>query len=84
MTIESAGGVAVTLGATEVATGARLGANAAVGGRAVLVNGLPGIMSWLEDGTPVSVAAFIVAGGRIIGITIVIDPARLASLDLPG
>ncbi|MFE2140804.1 hypothetical protein ACFXA3_03470 [Streptomyces sp. NPDC059456] len=40
-------------------------------------------MSWREDGSPLSVAAFSVAGGRIVGISIVVDPAELASMGLP-
>ncbi|MEV4300406.1 sigma-70 family RNA polymerase sigma factor [Microbispora rosea] len=78
-------GVVVILGATEVATGAqsRVAAGAAVRGRAVLVNGLPGYVSWREDGAPLSVMAFTVVDGRITGITVVADPARLAAMDLP-
>ncbi|MFJ4623436.1 hypothetical protein [Streptomyces sp. NPDC088812] len=34
-------------------------------------------------GTPLSVVAFTVADGRITHITIVIDPAVLALMDLP-
>ncbi|MEV4891779.1 sigma-70 family RNA polymerase sigma factor [Nonomuraea sp. NPDC055795] len=83
LTVDTADGVVVVLGATKVAAGARLSATAAVGGRDVLVNGRPGIVSWREDGAPLSVIAFTVAEGRITAITIVTDPARLASLDLP-
>jgi len=49
----------------------------------VLVNGLPGIVSWREDGTPLSVMAFTVIDGRIADIAAVTDPARLAVMDLP-
>ncbi|MEU8278805.1 sigma-70 family RNA polymerase sigma factor [Microbispora bryophytorum] len=85
LTADTPGGVVVVLGATEVATGAqsRVAAGAAVRGRAVLVNGLPGFVSWRADGTPLSVMAFTIADGRISGITVVIDPARLAAMDLP-
>lgn len=85
LTVDTPGGVVVVLGATEVAAGARrrLGTGAPVLGQEVLVNGLPGIVSWSEDGTPLSVIAFTVVDGRIAGIAAVIDPARLASLDLP-
>ncbi|MEV4456614.1 sigma-70 family RNA polymerase sigma factor [Microbispora sp. NPDC049633] len=83
LTADTPGGVVVTLGATKVAAGARLGAGAATGAREVLVNGLPGIVSWREDGTPLSVVAFAVVDGRIAGITVVADPARLASMNLP-
>ncbi|MFF3500788.1 sigma-70 family RNA polymerase sigma factor [Streptomyces sp. NPDC003247] len=83
LTVDTPSGVVVTLGATKVAAGAQVSAGAAAQGRAVLVDGLPGIVSWREDGTPLSVVAFTVADGRITGITIVIDPAELALMDLP-
>ncbi|MDP9841000.1 sigma-70 family RNA polymerase sigma factor [Streptosporangium lutulentum] len=83
LTVDTPDGVIVTLGATGVAAGAQLGAGAAARGRAVLVNGLPGLVSWREDGAPLSVMAFTVVDGRIAGITVVTDPARLASMDLP-
>ncbi|MBX6387258.1 MAG: RNA polymerase subunit sigma-70, partial [Microbispora sp.] len=78
-------GVVVVLGATKVAAGARsrMAAGAAVRGRAVLANGLPGYAVWREDGTPLSVMAFTIVDGRITGITIVADPAKLAAMDLP-
>ncbi|MFF0106044.1 sigma-70 family RNA polymerase sigma factor [Streptomyces hirsutus] len=82
-TVDTPGGVIVTLGATEVAAGAHLSAGAAVRGRAVLVNGLPGTMSWREDGTPLSVVAFTVTDGRITALAVLADPARPASMNLP-
>jgi RNA polymerase sigma-70 factor (ECF subfamily) len=83
LTVDTADGVAVTIGATKVAAGARMASGATVRGRAVLVNGLPGFVAWREDGTPISVTAFTVVDGRITDIAIVIDPAKLASTDLP-
>ena len=83
LTADTADGVVVVLGATKVAAGAELGARAAVRGRAVLVNGLPGMVSWGEDGSVFSLLAFTVVGGRIVAITAVTDPVRLASMDLP-
>ncbi|MFF1359253.1 sigma-70 family RNA polymerase sigma factor [Streptomyces sp. NPDC058297] len=83
LTVDTPDGVVVALGATKVAAGAQLSATAAAQGRAVLVNGLPGIISWHEDGIPHSVLAFTVIDGRITGIKIVIDPAKLALMDLP-
>ncbi|TMR91047.1 sigma-70 family RNA polymerase sigma factor [Nonomuraea basaltis] len=85
LTVDTPNGVVVILGATKVAAGAaaRVAAGAAARGLAVLVNGLPGIVSWREDGAPLSVMAFTVVDGRIAGIAVVIDPARLASMDLP-
>lgn len=83
LTVDTPDGVVVTIGATEVAAGARLGAGAAARGRAVLVDGLPGFVSWREDGSPLSIIAFTVVDGRIAGIAGVTDPAKLASMDLP-
>jgi RNA polymerase sigma-70 factor (ECF subfamily) len=83
LTIDTPDGVVTILGATKVAAGAQLSAGAAARGRAVLVNGLPGIVSWREDGAPLSVIAFTVVDGRIGAITAVTDPAALASMDLP-
>lgn len=81
LTVDTPDGVVVVLGATKVAAGARFGA--AAGGRTVLVGGLPGVVAWRPDGTPLSVVAFTVADGRIVGIAAVADPAKLASMDLP-
>jgi RNA polymerase sigma-70 factor (ECF subfamily) len=83
LTVDTPHGEIVVLGATKVAACARLSSGAATQGKAVLVNGLPGMVSWREDGTPFSVIAFTVVGGRIAGISVVTDPARLASMDLP-
>ncbi|WP_031069908.1 sigma-70 family RNA polymerase sigma factor [Streptomyces sp. NRRL WC-3742] len=83
LTAETPAGTVVTLGATKVATGAKLGAAAAAVGQAAIVNGLPGIISWNEDGTPRSVIAFTVTDGRITAISAVVDPAKLALADLP-
>jgi RNA polymerase sigma factor (sigma-70 family) len=83
LTVDTPDGVVVILGATEVAASARLAAGGEVRVRAVLVNGLPGIVSWREDGTPLSVIAFTVVDGRIAGIAAVADPVRLASMNLP-
>ncbi len=82
-TVHTADGMVVTLGATEVATGARRAGGVGPRGRAVLVNGLPGIAAWNADGTPLSIVAFTVVDDRITAIMVVTDPARLASLDLP-
>ncbi|MGV9770576.1 sigma-70 family RNA polymerase sigma factor [Streptosporangium sp. NPDC003464] len=84
LTVDTPGGVVVTLGATEVAAGARMFSGEVARHRPVLVNGIPGHMSWRPDGTPLSVIAFTVTEGRITGIHIVIDPAKLASIHLPA
>lgn len=84
LTVDTPGGLVVTLGATRVAAGARMFAGEAARHRPVLVDGVPGHMSWRPDGTPLSVIAFTVTDGRITGIRIVVDPAKLASIPLPA
>ncbi|MFJ9643684.1 sigma-70 family RNA polymerase sigma factor [Streptomyces sp. NPDC101206] len=82
LTVDTPHGVVVTLGATEVAAGARTVSDKVAHHRPVLVNGVPGHMSWHPDGSPLSVIAFTVTEGRITGIHIVVDPAKLASVQL--
>ena len=48
----------------------------------VLVNGVPGGVAWAPDGSPFSVLALTVKGGRIIAIDVLADPERLRRLDL--
>ncbi len=48
----------------------------------VLVNGTPGGVAWLPDGTPFAVLAVTVTAGRIVRIDVLADPARLDALDL--
>ncbi|MGW2134335.1 sigma-70 family RNA polymerase sigma factor [Streptomyces coelicoflavus] len=81
-TVHAPGGRFVTIGATEVAGRARV-AGGAAHGRAVTVNGRPGVIARHEDGTPLSLLTFTVTDGRITEITAVVDPAELALLDLP-
>lgn len=83
LTVDTPDGVVVTLGATEVAAGARMFSGEVARHRPVLVNGIPGHMSWRPDGNPLSVIAFTVTEGRITAIHIVVDPAKLASIHLP-
>ncbi|MFJ3908204.1 hypothetical protein [Streptomyces vinaceus] len=45
--------------------------------------GRPGLVSWREGGTPLSILACTVTDGWITAITAVGDPARLARMDLP-
>ncbi|NUT18670.1 MAG: sigma-70 family RNA polymerase sigma factor [Hamadaea sp.] len=84
LTVDGPDGEIVVLGATKVAAGARWGGGSAAAGRAVFVNGLLGMLTWRADGSPMSLLSFTVADGRITGITAIVDPARLATLDLPG
>ncbi|MCR6484183.1 sigma-70 family RNA polymerase sigma factor [Amycolatopsis sp. OK19-0408] len=81
LTVDTPDGVVVVLGATNVAAGARFGAASA--GRKVLVGGLPGVVAWRPDGSPLSVVAFTVVDGRIARIAAVADPVKLASMALP-
>ncbi|WP_367038562.1 sigma-70 family RNA polymerase sigma factor [Streptomyces sp. Je 1-332] len=81
-TVDTPNGRFVTLGATEVATRARL-AGSAARGQEVSVNGRPGVISWSQDGAPAALLSFTVTDGRITEITAVVDPARLALMDLP-
>ncbi|MEU8896136.1 sigma-70 family RNA polymerase sigma factor [Nocardia sp. NPDC048505] len=83
LTVDTPGGPVVTLGATKVAAGARRFSGEVAHHRPVLVNGVPGHMSWRADRTPLSVIAFTVSAGRITTIYINIDPARLATIQLP-
>jgi RNA polymerase sigma-70 factor (ECF subfamily) len=75
------GGSRVIRGARAVASGAttfnRLGYEA----RRALVNGAPGVVSFAGE-EPFSVVGFTVAGGRIVEMNILTDPARLQELDL--
>jgi RNA polymerase sigma-70 factor (ECF subfamily) len=48
----------------------------------VLVNGIPGGVAWAPDGSPFSVLALTVRGGRIVAIDVLADPDRLRQLDL--
>ncbi|MBQ0982191.1 MULTISPECIES: sigma-70 family RNA polymerase sigma factor [Micromonospora] len=81
-TVHTQDGQFVTLGATNVATRAQVGGGAARG-HAATVNGRPGVVSWDENGTPLSLLAFTVVDGHITEITAVNDPAKLALIDLP-
>jgi RNA polymerase sigma factor (sigma-70 family) len=83
LTVDKPDGPVIVIGATKVAARAKFGASAAARGRTVLVDGLPGIMSWGEDGSVFSVMAFTVANDRITVITMMTEPARLAAMNPP-
>ncbi|HEY1568730.1 MAG TPA: RNA polymerase sigma factor SigJ [Solirubrobacteraceae bacterium] len=68
-------------GAAEVAGRALTYARLQLLNRAVLVNGMPGMMSY-RDGRPFSVGAITVRGGKIVEMDILADPERLSELDL--
>ena len=84
LSVDTADGPVVVLGATEVAAGARIAAGSPVRGVAVLVNGLPGFAAFGAGVRPISVMAFTVVNGRITRMQGVTDPARLASVRLHG
>ena len=49
---------------------------------AVLVNGSPGGVTWAPDGSPFSIVALTIRGGRIVEIDVLADPDRLCLLNL--
>ncbi len=71
----------VIRGAAEVASRALTFAHLAPFVRPVLVNGVAGVLV-APQGRPFSVMAFTVAGGRVVAIDALADPARLERLDL--
>jgi len=75
-------GVRVSTGASGVADAVRRGDLTKVVARRVLVNGEPGILTWV-NGRPIGVMACTVQDGRMIGIVSLLDPVRLAAMDLP-
>lgn len=72
----------VVRGAQEVANQASLGAKAGGSLHPVLVNGASGVLVRLPSGKPFALLSFTVAGGRIVAIEVLGDPARLQQLDL--
>ncbi len=47
-----------------------------------LVNGVPGGIAWMPDGSPFAILALTVKSGRIVEIEVLADPERLSKLDL--
>jgi RNA polymerase sigma-70 factor (ECF subfamily) len=74
---------ALVRGAAEVAGRALMFRRFAAEQQVVSVNGGVGVLS-LTDGRPAALMAITVAGGRIVEIDILADPARLALLDVPN
>jgi RNA polymerase sigma factor (sigma-70 family) len=77
-----AGASVVVRGAAAVASRALMFARLAKSAQPALVNGVAGVVAWTADGRPMSVLAFTVAGGKIVEIDALADPARLSQLDL--
>jgi len=78
-----AGTIVEVRGAENVARRAAAAARLGLVGRAALVNGGPGWISF-RDGKPFAVAALTVRNGRVAAMDIIGDPERLARLDLPA
>lgn len=74
---------AVVRGAREVAGRALMFSHMSLYARLVLVNGAPGVVVLPEgQDRPFALMAFTVAGGRVVEINVMNDPARLAEIDL--
>jgi RNA polymerase sigma-70 factor (ECF subfamily) len=77
--------VAVTMGGEWEARGATAVARTFMGraraARPALVDGVPGAV-WAPGGTPRVVVEFVIAGGKILAITLIADPDQLEALDL--
>jgi RNA polymerase sigma-70 factor (ECF subfamily) len=71
----------VRRGADEVARNALAGALPSAILRPALVNGTAGVIVMIK-GRPFAVMGFTVARGRIVEINVVLDPDRLARIDL--
>jgi RNA polymerase sigma factor (sigma-70 family) len=67
-------------GARDVAAQAQMYFGTARYSRLALVNGSPGLVTVLDDGTVYSVLGFTVRGGRVVGIDILSDAERLAGV----
>jgi RNA polymerase sigma-70 factor (ECF subfamily) len=78
----AAGGPVLVRGARAVAQGAIMFARLADTAQPALVNGAAGAIAWAADGTPLSLAAFTVARGKIVEIDTLADRDRLARLNL--
>jgi RNA polymerase sigma factor (sigma-70 family) len=74
--------VRVVRGARAVAEGAVTFSRFAESALPALVNGAPGIVSWLPGRRPLAVMGFTVTGGKIVEVDILANPARLRQLDL--
>jgi len=80
----TARGVVVRRGAPEVAAKLQRAVHSRAVARRVLVNGEPGIMAWSPSGKPVAVMACTVVDGRMAEVVSIIDPDRLAAMELPS
>ncbi|WP_205471364.1 sigma-70 family RNA polymerase sigma factor [Nocardioides sp. SYSU D00038] len=77
-------GTTISTGPDGIVDAVRRGQRSRHTARRVLVNGEPGILASTEAGRPVGLMACTVVDGRIAGIVSIVDPRRLAELDLPA
>lgn len=77
-------GEVIRVGRTEVIAAAERGRHASVVTRRVLVNGEPGVLTWSRTGTPLSLMACTVVDGRMVDVVALVDPVRLAAMELPS
>ena len=75
------GGSRIDRGARAVASGAVTFNTLGYVSRRALVNGAPGVVTFAGE-QPFAVLGFTVAGGRIVEMNILADPARIRRLDL--
>jgi RNA polymerase sigma-70 factor, ECF subfamily len=75
------GGSRIERGARAVASGAVAFRTLGYVSRLALVNGAPGVVTFAGE-QAFSVVGFTVAGGKIVEMNILVDPARLERLDL--
>jgi len=71
--------VQVVRGSSSVASGAKAFQQLGLDVRHVLVDGVPGAISY-RDGKVIGIAAFTVVDGRIVELDVLSDPARLRAL----
>src|SRR5690242_8072779 len=81
VTVRSHGAEVMLRGAAATAARALKGARFVQLSLPALVNGEVGVVN-ATDGWPISLMAFTIAGGRITGIDIYDEPARIAEVDL--
>ncbi|MFW6598976.1 sigma-70 family RNA polymerase sigma factor [Propionibacteriaceae bacterium Y2011] len=82
--VHSARGSVVRQGASSLADKLKQARRVKFTARRVLVNGEPGVGVWDLEGRVRGVMACTVIDGRIVAMESVIDPARLAAIDLPA
>jgi RNA polymerase sigma-70 factor (ECF subfamily) len=74
----------VRIGADAVLAAVRRGDPTRLEARRVSVNGEPGILAWGPGGKPLALMSCTIAGGRLVDIVSIADPARLRGMSLPS